>query len=117
MDLSVVLKILWRLRELRRNDRRPLDETLAVRDAAVRRLIEFARVASPFYAQFHRGHEGAPLAELPVLTKAIMMERFDELVTDRQIRLADVGRHLDQLPAMPLFRGHYRVCSTSGSTG
>jgi phenylacetate-CoA ligase len=117
MDLFVILSILWRLRELLKNDRRPLDETLALRDAAVGRLIEFARATSPFYAQFHKGLEGAPLAELPVLTKATMMGRFDELVTDRQIRLADVERHLDQLPAIPLFRGRYRVCSTSGSTG
>ena len=92
MDFSIILNILWRLRELKKNDLRPLDETLAIRDAAVGRLMEFARANSPFYAQFHSGLEGAQLAELPVLTKATMMERFDELVTDRQIRLADVER-------------------------
>jgi hypothetical protein len=32
----------------------------------------------------------APLRELPVLTKAMVMEHFDDLVTDRTIRLEDV---------------------------
>jgi phenylacetate-CoA ligase len=117
MDPLIFLKTMLRTRELEKHDRRPLAETLAIRDAAVTRLIQFARASSPFYAEFHKGYEGAPLAELPVLTKATMMERFDELVTDRQIRLADVERHLDQLPELSLFLGRYRVCSTSGSTG
>ena len=117
MEPFTVLKIARQTRALRKNDSRPLDETLAIRDAAVGRLVEFARASSPFYAEFHEGFEERPLDELPVLTKAVMMERFDQLVTDRQIRLAEVERHLDQLPAEPLFLGRDRVCSTSGSTG
>jgi len=117
MDPLVILKTFWRMRELLKHDRRPLEETLAARDSAVTRLIQFARASSPFYAEFHQGLEGAPLAELPVLTKATMMEQFDNLVTDRRIRLTDLERHLEQLPAQPLFLGNYRVCSTSGSTG
>ena len=117
MDPLLIWKTFWRTQELKKHDRRPLEETLAARDAAVKRLIQFARSNSPFYAEFHKGSEGAPLAELPVLTKATMMEHFDELVTDRRIRLVDVERHLEQLPAQPLFLGRYRVCSTSGSTG
>ncbi|HXE95819.1 MAG TPA: AMP-binding protein [Dongiaceae bacterium] len=117
MDPLIILKTMLRTWELKKHDRSPLAETLEIREAAVKQLIQFARASSPFYAEFHQGYEGAPLAELPVLTKATMMERFDELVTDRQIRLADVERHLDQLSAPSLFLGRYRVCSTSGSTG
>lgn len=117
MDPLIILKTVLQTGELKKSDRRPLAETLAIRDAAVKRLTQFARASSPFYAEFHQGLEGAPLAELPVLTKATMMEHFDDLVTDRRIRLADVERHLEQLPAHPLFLGRYRICSTSGSTG
>ena len=111
------LKTFWRMQELRKHDRRPLEETLSIRDAAVSRLIRFSRASSPFYAEFHKGLEEAPLADLPILTKATIMERFDDLVTERRIRLADVERHLDQLPAQLFYLGRYRVCSTSGSTG
>jgi len=117
MEPLIILKALVRIRKLKINDRRPLEETLAERDAALERLIRFARAASPFYAEFHKGFEGAPLEALPILTKATMMEHFDDLLTDRRIRLADVERHLEQLPAVPRYLGRYRVCSTSGSTG
>jgi phenylacetate-coenzyme A ligase PaaK-like adenylate-forming protein len=46
-----------------------------------------------------------------------MMERFDDLVTDRAIRLADAERYLASEDAPELFRGRYVVMSTSGSTG
>jgi phenylacetate-coenzyme A ligase PaaK-like adenylate-forming protein len=46
-----------------------------------------------------------------------MMERFDELVTDRAIHLADVERHMITLQGDERFLGRYRVNSTSGSTG
>src|SRR5690242_201553 len=95
MDPFGIMTLLWRLREMRQNDRRPLSATLAKRDAALGSLAEFARTSSPFYAEFHKGLAGAPLAELPVLTKSILMEHFDEVLTDRRIRLADVARHLE----------------------
>jgi phenylacetate-CoA ligase len=48
----------------------------------------------------------------------MVMEHFDELVTDRAIRLADVEVHLATLSGGDeLFNGRYRVASTSGSTG
>jgi phenylacetate-coenzyme A ligase PaaK-like adenylate-forming protein len=45
------------------------------------------------------------------------MERFDDLVTDRSIRLADAERYLATEDGTRLFRGRYVVMSTSGSTG
>ena len=117
MEPFTLLKVVRRMQELKKDDRRPLEETLALRAAAVTRLIQFARAESPFYAAFHQGYEGAALTELPVLTKATMMEHFDELLTDRGIKLGDVEGHLEQLPLQSLFRGRYRACSTSGSTG
>src|SRR5215216_6239227 len=48
----------------------------------------------------------------------MVMEHFDELVTDRAIRLADVEAHLATLSGGDeLFNGRDRVASTSGSTG
>jgi hypothetical protein len=59
--------------------------------------VEFRRFAfdaSPFYRRFHRRLDRRPLEELPILTKALMMEHFDELVTDRTVRLADADAFL-----------------------
>jgi len=45
------------------------------------------------------------------------MERFDEVVTDRAVRLADVERYLERSSATDRFRGRYRVAATGGTTG
>jgi phenylacetate-coenzyme A ligase PaaK-like adenylate-forming protein len=58
-----------------------------------------------------------PLSELPVVTKAQLMEHFDDFVTDPQIRLADVRTHLTSLEGDEKFLDRYWVSSTSGSTG
>ena len=49
--------------------------------------------------------------------KATLMERFDELVTDRDVRLGDVEAHLAAAGPTDLFRGRYRVAATGGTTG
>ena len=52
-----------------------------------------------------------------MLTKAMVMEHFDELVTDPAVRLADVEAHLAALKGNERFRGRYWVAATSGTTG
>lgn len=83
----------------------------------MRLLREHAYANSPFYRRFHKGLEDRPLDELPVLSKALLMEHFDELVTDPMVRLADVEEHVSALRGNERFLGRYYVASTSGSTG
>ena len=85
--------------------------------AALRACRDYAYAYSPFYQRFHRGLLDRPLQELPVLTKAMMMEQFDELVTDRAIHLAEVRQYLTAAEVPGLFLDRYQVSKTSGSTG
>jgi phenylacetate-CoA ligase len=78
---------------------------------------EHAYAHSPFYRRLHAGRTDRPLHELPVLTKAMVMEHFDELVTDPTVKLADVEAHLAALQGNERFRGRYWVAATSGTTG
>jgi phenylacetate-CoA ligase len=77
----------------------------------------YAYAHSPFYQHFHRGLMERPLQELPVLTKAMVMEHFDDLVTDRAIHLHDIRQYLAQADTSKLFLDSYQVRATSGSTG
>jgi phenylacetate-coenzyme A ligase PaaK-like adenylate-forming protein len=52
-----------------------------------------------------------------VLTKARLMSEYDNVVTDRAIRLEDVRQHMLNGDASRLFRGRYLVTATGGSTG
>ncbi|MBV9156018.1 MAG: hypothetical protein JO097_07130, partial [Acidobacteriaceae bacterium] len=80
-------------------------------------LRRFAYERSPFYRRFHRGLENRPLEDIPVLTKEMLMEHFDELVTDQSLRLSRLEEFLGCMNATDLFEGRYVVLSTSGSTG
>jgi len=91
-----------------------LEQHQAKRLRALRKLVA---ARSPFYQRFHRGLEDRPLQDLPILSKATMMENFDALVTDRQIRLAEAEQYLAAPPTARLFLDRYVVLSTSGTTG
>ncbi len=80
-------------------------------------LREFTYAHSPFYQHFHKGLMDRPLQELPVLTKAVMMEHFDEIVTEPRIHLAEVEEHLSTIQDDAQFLDTYRVMASSGSTG
>jgi putative adenylate-forming enzyme len=77
----------------------------------------YAYAHSPFYQRFHQGLMDRPLQELPVLTKPMLMEHFDELVTDQAIHLQEIRQYQARAEAGKLFLDRYQVASTSGSTG
>lgn len=82
-------------------------------------LIRHATAASPFYRDLYRGIdlERFELSDLPSVTKAQLMERFDNWVTDPRLKLSEVEHHLEGLAGDELHLGQYRVMASSGSTG
>ena len=92
MDIQIVLSLLAQMRQFRPREHWTRKLLEAHQADALRSLREYVYAHSPFYQQFHRGLYDAPLQELPVLTKAMMMEQFDDLVTDLAIRLEEAGR-------------------------
>lgn len=96
----------WTVKKLRTEQARRTDE-----------LRRFACARSAFYQRFHRGRENQPLETLPILTKSILMENFDDLVTDRFLHLKDLEVFLRSDAGSGLYQGRYVALSTSGSTG
>jgi putative adenylate-forming enzyme len=118
MSTQIVLKVLALRHRLRQRDRWTRSQLEKYQGRALRLVREHAYARSPFYGRFHRGFADRPLKDLPVLTKQMVMEHFDELVTDPTVRLAEVEAHLTTLSGGDeLLGGRYRVASTSGSTG
>lgn len=108
MKMQTIWQLLSAMRSLRQRDRWPRAQLEAHQAAALRRLRAYAYERSPFYQRFHRDVADRPLQDLPVLTKATLMENFDALVTDRAIVGGRAGVR---------FLGRYWVNATSGSTG
>jgi phenylacetate-CoA ligase len=92
----------------------------AIQQQRFRSLLQHAIEHSPFYRRKYRGLDPArcALAELPPTNKTELMAHFDEAVTDRAIRRADLERFLDD-PANEgtPYLGRYAVSHTSGSQG
>ena len=91
--------------------------------ARLRALLARAIDRSPFHAARLAGidparFELADLARLPVMTKAQMMERFDEVVTDRRLTRDLVDQHIAaSVAAAALLLGDYVCLVSGGSSG
>lgn len=90
-----------------------------ISEKRLRELVAYARKNSPFYAGLYRDlREDFELADLPVVNKKMMMEHFDDFVTDREIHLEDVKKFTADLSNIEKrYLGKYMVALTSGSTG
>jgi phenylacetate-coenzyme A ligase PaaK-like adenylate-forming protein len=96
----------------------PRERVLDLRRRRLRALIEHAVAHSPYYREvLGPDAPDAPLAELPTLTKQQLMESFDDLLTDRSLRLADLARFTAAAAAGELYNREFHVFVTSGSTG
>ena len=113
----LICAVLARRRALRRRDGWSRARLLAHQAEELRRLRRHAYAHSPFYRRFHAGRLDRPLAELPVLTKAHLMEHFNDVATRRDLRLAEVEAYQRQARAGELFHGRYYVAATAGTTG
>ncbi len=117
MDLQLLLKLINTLGQLRQHERWTRSQLETYQAEALGRLRTYAYARSPFYQKLHQGLTDRPLHELPVLTKAMLMEHFDELVTDRTLHLDEIRAYATQGKAGELYRGQYWVKATSGSSG
>ena len=103
-------------RELAERERWPRERLEAFQQRRVAKLAGDAAERSAFWRE--RLPSGRiELSELPVLTKTELMERFDDLVTDRRLRRDDLLEHLGQIHDDALYLGEFRAMTSSGSSG
>ena len=117
MDIGLLLKTLRAIRQLRPHVSWTRLQLEAYQSQALGRHRDYAYAHSPFYQHFHQGLFDRPLQELPVLSKTMLMEHFDEVVTDRSIRLEAVRAFASERVEDRLYLDRYRVTATSGSSG
>jgi phenylacetate-CoA ligase len=115
-ELNLLLRVVWRCRSLEQSCHWTRDRLELHQSQRVAALRRFAFEKSAFYQRYHRGLEDRPLEDLPILTKSVLMDNFDDLVTDPEVRLSEVEKFLASDPGFTLFRGRYVVLLTSGST-
>ena len=117
VNIQIMVKLLHTLEQLRKHENWSRSQLETYQTEGLRELRQYAYERSPFYQKFHKGLTDHPLHELPVLTKAMMMENFDELVTDRTLHLEEIRAYASQGEAGQRYKNRYWVNATSGSTG
>lgn len=91
----------------------------ALQRERLQKIVTWARAQSPYYASLYRGiPDNFRLSDLPPVQKPDLMAHWNDWVTDRSLRLADVEAFMtDPDHIGRKFAGHYLVFTTSGSTG
>ncbi|MGA2453210.1 MAG: hypothetical protein ABSG93_06775 [Solirubrobacteraceae bacterium] len=94
----------------------------AERTAQLRALIAMAVRRSPWHRERLGDVEETTLdaddlRHLPVMTKDDLMDNFDAVVTDPEVRLADVNAHIAKLDGDAYFRDELHAVASGGSSG
>jgi len=95
-------------------------EVKKLQETRLRALLRDVVERSPYYRRRFAGIDigRCALSDLPTLTKSEMMENYDELVTDRRLKKADLSRFMEDRGNLgKLYLGSYGVSHTSGSQG
>jgi phenylacetate-coenzyme A ligase PaaK-like adenylate-forming protein len=96
------------------------EERLKVQQQRLHELVAYAKENSPYFAKLYADvPEDFSLTDLPITQKKILMENYDDWVTDHNIHLQDVLDYVarDASKDQSLFLGQYTALCTSGSTG
>jgi phenylacetate-CoA ligase len=88
-------------------------------NGALRRMLSTAVKLSPWYKRSVGDlvRRKRPLSEFPTLTKQDLMANFDDIVLDKDVKLADVEQHLSGDNPGDLFLDKYYVFPTGGTSG
>jgi phenylacetate-CoA ligase len=104
-------------KELAKRERWPRERLERFQRQRLNDLLRYAAEHAPFWRERLPADSAVSLDRLPVLTKPELMERFDDIVTDRRLHLDDLLRHLDEIEDDSLYLGEHRVMTSSGSSG
>ena len=117
MGLPRVISLIFSM--LHSNQSTP-EKIALIQEMRFRRLLRTAVAKSPFYRDLYRNIdiETCRLADLPVVDKPTMMAHFDDFVTDRCLKKAQISRWLEDKNNLgKMYLGKFVAFHTSGTTG
>lgn len=117
LNLITLIKIVLRARTLKKREKWSHKQIKQFQEQRLQELRQYAYKHSPFYKKFHKGLENRPLNALPVLTKQELMSSWDEIVTDRSLKLKGVLHFLDNVTGLEAYNGTHYAFATGGTTG
>ena len=119
LEPFVWLKAVWERRRVQRLSR---DQLVAEQSAKFHRLVRLAYERSPFYRAIIESRgldlDSCRPTDFPVLTKQMVAENFDRILTDPTLSLAQIEDFLAHSHnPNELLDGRYHVLHSSGTSG
>ncbi len=96
------------------------DELVKFQQTQLQSLVRHAMANSAFYRELYKDivvDENMAITDLPAINKTMMMENYDQVVTDPRLKLADLQGFIPQVKFGDNYLDQFRVFTTSGSTG
>lgn len=95
------------------------DERIQLQTQRLRELVDYVRENSPYFAEhYEKIPKDYMLTDLPMTRKEELVSRYEEWVTDREIRMDNTQDFLNTKGRTGvLFLDKYSVIQTSGTTG
>lgn len=120
-----ILSIWQALRIVKKAESLDAQQVQHLQEHRFRKLLKHAFQKSRFYKSYYSDHgiteadiDGILPADLPIIDKNIMMENYDDLVTDPLLKQADLERFIKESPdPSSKYKKKYSVVHTSGSSG
>jgi phenylacetate-coenzyme A ligase PaaK-like adenylate-forming protein len=115
-----ILRINWFIHQMLTAHALDRTRLMALQQKRFRALLRHAVANAPFYREKYRGLdlENCRLADLPIVSKKEMVENFDDFVTDRRLKKAEIRCWLEDRSHLGrMYRGRFIVFHTSGTTG
>lgn len=116
-DLARAMKLHSRLREFEFGTPKEVQE---YQRAQLKRIVRHAVAHSPYYGRLCKDVDVAndfQLEDLPIVDKRLMMDNFDEWVTDPRLKLDLIEKQIETDPEEQYYLNEYRIVATSGSSG
>ena len=118
-------RLLWNLYLQKRNVGKTKKQIEQFQKKKLEKLLLFAYENSPYYRKafeaegiFKENIKTIPFEQFPTLDKKILMEHFDELVTDRRLKQAELLRFDENCQdGGETYLDNFHVVHSSGSTG
>src|SRR6266571_1030428 len=100
----------------------PVERIREERQQRLRSLIRVAKEKSPWHGERLRNVDAdsiteADLDKMPVMTKADLMNNFDEIITDKRLSLEMVNAHVASLREDKYLLDQYHVIASGGTSG
>lgn len=119
------LILLWSFFLLRRNTKKTRADIKAIQEKKLRKLLRYAYNNSKYHRRRFEelgitqdNLDALPLSAFPTMDKAILMEHFEEIVTQNDLCQEELRRFDEQeTEGQKMFKNKYHLVHSSGSTG